>query len=289
MKPFLWRAMPVAFVLIWSTGFVVARFAMPYSPPLSFLALRYALSMLVFAVWLKLSKRAQWPQERRQWLHLAVVGVLMHAMYLGGVWAAVKLGMGAGTVALMVGLQPVLTAVWLSATGSRHRVTARQWAGLLLGLLGLCLVLWRKLGMGELNAMNMSLGLGALAAITIGTLYQKRFVKPCDPRAAVLIQIGAALVLTLPLALLESEAIVWAPELIGALAWSVLMLTLFAGSMFYLMVQRGAATQVTSLMYLVPPCAALQAWVLFGESMNALVWLGMLVTAAGVSLVISKA
>jgi drug/metabolite transporter (DMT)-like permease len=280
--------MPAAFVLIWSTGFVVARFAMPHAPPLSFLALRFALSMLAFSVWLKFSATATWPESRRQWLHLGVVGALMHAGYLGGVWAAVKGGMGAGTVALIVGLQPVLTAVWLSAAGSQHRVSARQWSGLLLGLIGLCLVLWRKLGLGELTALNLLLGFLALASITVGTLYQKRHVKACDSRVAVLIQLGAAFALTLPFALFEQEAIVWHPELIGALAWSVLMLTLLAGSMLYLMVQRGAATMVTSLMYLVPPCAALEASVLFGESMTALVWFGMLITAFGVSLVVSR-
>jgi drug/metabolite transporter (DMT)-like permease len=279
--------MPVAFVLVWSTGFVVARFGMPHAPPLTLLAIRFALSCVAFAIWVGVT-RPSWPQDRSQWFHLAMVGALTHAIYLGGVWAAVKAGMGAGTIALMAGLQPVLTAVWVSATGSEHRVSGRQWAGLLLGLIGLCLVLWRKLGMGELNLFNISLGVLALLAITTGTLYQKRFVAPCDVRTAVLIQLGAALLLTLPFALLESEPVVWHPELIGALVWSVLMLTLLGSSMLYMMVQRGAATQVTSLLYLVPPCAALQAWLLFGEAMGALVWLGMAITAIGVGLVVGR-
>lgn len=286
--PLLWRAMPAAFVLIWSTGFVVARFGMPHAPPLSFLALRFALSALTFVIWIKLSPSVGWPRDRRQWGHLAMVGALTHAIYLGGVWAAVKAGMGAGTIALMAGLQPVLTAVWLSATGTQHRVSGRQWGGLLLGLGGLVLVLWRKLGLGELNAVNLSLGACALLAITTGTLYQKRFVAPCDVRSAVLIQLLAALALTLPFALLEQEPMVWHAELLGALAWSVLMLTLAGSSMLYLLVQRGAATRVTSLLYLVPPCAALQGWLLFGESMSALVWLGMALTAVGVGLVVGR-
>jgi len=136
------RAMPWLFVLIWSTGFIVARFGMPYAPPLTFLVIRYALSVLCFGVWIVLSGAA-WPRSREQWWHLCVAGVLIHAGYLGGVWAAVKAGIGAGTIALLVGLQPVLTALWVS-TGSRaapaHRVTGRQWLGLAFGLAGLALV-----------------------------------------------------------------------------------------------------------------------------------------------------
>jgi len=142
------RAMPAVFVVIWSTGFVVARYAMPYAPPLKFLSLRYALSVAAFLAW-ALATRAAWPTSRRQVLHLAVTGVLMHGGYLGGVWAAVKFGMGAGLSALLLGLQPVLTAMWVSARGGEVR--ARQWAGLALGLGGLVLVVWQKLGLGEVG------------------------------------------------------------------------------------------------------------------------------------------
>ncbi|RZI93170.1 MAG: EamA/RhaT family transporter, partial [Rubrivivax sp.] len=183
-------AMPAVFVLIWSTGFVVARYAMPHSPPFKFLAVRYLLSVLCFAIW-AWSARAAWPAGRRQWAHLAVTGVLMHAGYLGGVWAAVKLGMGAGLVALLVGLQPVLTAIWVSQRGDA--VTRRQWAGLALGFGGLALVVWQKLGMGEVHGLNLALALMALLSITAGTLYQKRFVAPCDVRTANLVQLAAAL------------------------------------------------------------------------------------------------
>lgn len=203
--------MPAVFVLIWSTGFVVARFGMPHAPPMRFLAWRFALSALAFGLWVLLS-RAAWPQGRRQWLHLAVVGVLMHAAYLGGVWSAIKLGIGAGTTALIVGLQPVLTALWVSATGQEHRIASRQWLGLGLGLAGLVLVVWHKLGHGEVTALNLGLCLMALLAITIGTLYQKRFVAPCDVRSASLVQLVAACAVVLPLALLESEPIDVAPR-----------------------------------------------------------------------------
>ena len=279
--------MPLVFVLIWSTGFVVARFGMPFAPPMRFLAWRFALSVLAFGLWVLVS-RAAWPRGRRQWLHLAVVGALIHAGYLGGVWSAVKLGIGAGTSALIVGLQPVLTALWVSATGQEHRVAPRQWLGLGLGLVGLLLVVWNKLGHGEVTAPNLAWCLMALLAITIGTLYQKRFVAPCDVRTANMVQLMAAFIVVLPLALLETEAVQPVPSLLGAMAWSVLVLTLGGSSLLYMMVQRGAATRVTSLMYLVPPCTALLAWLLFGELLTAMVLAGLALTALGVGLVVRE-
>jgi drug/metabolite transporter (DMT)-like permease len=245
------------------------------------------LSVLCFLPWIWLS-RSRWPSGRRQWGHLAVTGILMHACYLGGVWAAVKAGMGSGVSALIVGLQPVLTAIWLSARGTS--VSRRQWAGLGLGLAGLFMVVSRKLGIGsagdQITLVNLSLAVGALLAITVGTLYQKRFVGPCDVRTANAIQLATALVVTLPLALLESEVMRWEPQAIGAMAWSVLVLTLGGSSLLYLLIQKGAATTVTSLFYLVPPTAAVMAWVLFSEPITATTILGMAVTALGVSMVI---
>jgi drug/metabolite transporter (DMT)-like permease len=280
------RAMPWVFVLIWSTGFVVARFGMPHSPPLTFLSMRYGLSLLCFLGWVWWAE-VPWPRERAQWGHLAVVGMLLHAGYLGGVWAAVKAGIGAGTVALLVGLQPVLTALWMSwssrGNGDSHgRVLPQQW----LGLGGLTLVVWHKLGGGEVTHWNLALAIFALFSITIGTLYQKRFVAPCDVRSASAIQLLAALAVSAPLAVFETESVVWHPQMIGAMAWSVLALTLGGSSLLYLLIQRGAATSVTSLMYLVPPCTAALAWLLFGEAFTWSMALGMVLTASGVALVV---
>jgi drug/metabolite transporter (DMT)-like permease len=277
------RAMPAIFVVIWSTGFIVARYGMPHSPPMKFLAMRYLLSVACFALW-ALAARVAMPIDRTQLKHLAVTGILMHAGYLGGVWAAVKAGMGAGLAALLVGLQPVLTALWISAGGSA--VGRRQWAGLGLGLAGLVLVVWQKLGLGEVHGLNLAFAFGALLSITAGTLYQKRFLAPCDVRAASLVQLVAAFAVTLPLALLESEPMRWNAEMAGAMAWSVLALTLGGSSLLYLLIQRGAATAVTSLLYLVPPTTALMAWVLFGEPITVLTLAGMALTALGVSLVV---
>lgn len=281
------RAMPLVFVLIWSTGFIVARYGMPHAPPMKFLALRYALSILCFLPWIALA-RVAWPKTRAQWLHLSVTGMLMHAGYLGGVWAAVKAGMGSGLAALIVGLQPVLTALWLSATGGQ--VTRRQWAGLVLGFAGLVLVVSRKFGQGaEADWLNLSFAICALLSITIGTLYQKRFVTPCDVRSANAVQLVAALLVTLPLTLFEAEPMQWNAELAGAMAWSVLALTLGGSSLLYLLIQRGAATAVTSLLYLVPPTTALMAWALFAEPITVMTLVGTALTAAGVSLVVRAA
>ncbi len=281
------RVMPLVFVLIWSTGFIVAKYGLPYAPPLTFLALRYFFSILCFLGWIRLA-RAPWPVERRQWAHLAVTGVLMHAGYLGGVWMAVKNGMGSGLAALIVGLQPVLTAVWVSRSGGQG-VTRLQWLGLLLGLGGLLMVVWRKLMAGtEVSALTLTATLLALLSITAGTLYQKRFLQPTDVRTANLIQLAAALAVTLPLSWLEHEAVTWNGPFVGAMAWAVLVLTLGGSSLLYLLIQRGAATAVTSLLYLVPPTTAIMAWILFGEFITVTTVAGTLLTALGVALVVRQ-
>ena len=287
--------MPAVFVLIWSTGFIVAKFGLPYAPPFTFLAIRFFCSLLCFLVWIKLAG-AQWPQGRAQWLHLCVVGLMTHAGYLGGVWLAVKSGMGSGLAALVVGLQPVLTALWVASHFGGHgaqdsqRVLPRQWLGLALGLGGLVLVVWHKLGIGaEATALTVGATVFALLCITAGTLYQKQFVVKTDVRSANAVQIAAALLVMLPFAFFESEAIVWNAPFVGALAWSVVVLTLGGSSLLYLLIQRRAATSVTSLMYLVPPTTALMAWVLFDEAITTATVAGTALTAIGVSLVVRSA
>ena len=279
-------ATPAVFVLIWSTGFIVARYAMPHAPPMKFLMGRYVLSVLAFVVWIVLA-RVSWPRNRAQWGHLAVTGVLMHGGYLGGVWMAVRHGMGSGLTALIVGLQPVLTAIWVSSRG--HAVTRRQWLGLWLGFAGLVLVVLRKITEShEVTPFTLTMGVLALLSITTGTLYQKHHVEPCDVRSANCVQLMAAGLVTLPLALIEPDPVIWHTDLIGAMAWSVLGLTLGGSSLLYMLIQRGAAASVTSLMYLVPPTTALMAWVLFAEPLTPLTLAGIALTAVGVSLVVRK-
>jgi drug/metabolite transporter (DMT)-like permease len=290
------RAMPAVFVLIWSTGFIVAKFGLPFAPPLTFLAIRYFCSIVCFLIWIWLSK-AVWPQDKKQLLHLGITGVFVHAGYLGGVWVAVKGGMGSGLAALIVGFQPILTALWLTwmnasttTTNKQPAVTNRQWLGLLLGLAGLLLVVARKFGTtNEVTTLTFIAAIFALLCITAGTLYQKSYVLATDVRTANVIQLGAAFVVTLPLAILESETIVWNASFIGAMAWAVLALTLGGSSLMFMLIQRGAATTVTSLMYLVPPTTALMAWLLFNESITLVTVLGIVLTAIGVSLVVRTA
>lgn len=285
------RAMPAVFVLIWSTGFIVARYSMPHAPPFTFLLWRYCFSVLCFLPWIWLA-RVSWPRDRRQMLHLAVTGVLMHAGYLGGVWAAVKAGMGSGLSSLIVGIQPILTAIWLStlSRSGEAAVTRRQWLGLLLGFGGLLMVVSRKFVQGtpmdHVTFENMAWAVMALLAITTGTLYQKRFVQPCDVRTANTVQLLAAALVTIPLAALEPEGMQWNGQLMGAMAWSVLGLTLGGSSLLYLLIQRGAAASVASLMYLVPPTTAAIAWLLFDEQITPLTLLGTAITAVGVGLVV---
>jgi len=284
--------MPAVFVLIWSTGFIVAKFGLPYTAPLRFLATRYLLSLVCFLVWIVLAK-VSWPRSPVQWFHLAVTGLLIHAGYLGGVWCAIKAGMGSGLSALIVGLQPVLTAIWVSQTNRLRTegssVSARQWLGLTLGLAGLIMVVARKFGSGmEANPVTLGLAVFALLCITTGTLYQKRFVEGADVRSANAIQLGAALLVTLPLSLFENETTQWTAGYAGALAWSVLGLTLGGSSLLYLLIQRGAATAVTSLLYLVPPTTAAMAWLMFDEPITMITLMGTALTALGVNLVVRQ-
>lgn len=277
------RVMPWVFVLIWSTGFIVAKLGMPYAPPMRFLCMRFLISIICFLIWIQLM-RVTWPKNLAQTLHIAITGVLMHMGYLGGVWAAVKAGMGSGLAALIVGLQPILTALWQSRHGESLR--PRQWLGFSLGLAGLALVVAHKFGQGQVNAGNVLLTVLALLSITTGTLYQKRYVQPCDVRTANAVQLMAACVVAAPLAWLEVEPMVWHTDLVVAMAWSVLVVTLGGSSLLYLLIQRGAATAVTSLLYLVPPTTAFMAWVLFDEPISALTLLGTVLTAWGVSWVV---
>ncbi len=282
-------AMPFVFVIIWSTGFVSAKLGMPHAEPFSFLCARYAASIACFSIWIiwaRLAKPAHsvWPKGKAQWAHLAIVGILIHAGYLGGVWSAVKLGMSAGLSALIVSLQPIVTALWLSSRGSS--VSRQQWLGLLLGLVGLAFVLSEKLGTLEVTLIPMLWIALALASITVGTLYQKKWVQPCHVSTAVFVQLLAALAVSVPMAALEGFAITWQRDTLIALAWSVLGLTMGASSLMYLMIQRGAVTRVTSLLYLVPPTTAVIAWLMFGELITPLMLLGMLIAAYAVYLVL---
>ena len=275
------RATPFLFVVIWASGFVVAKYAAPYAEPLSFLLVRYA-GVVALMLALALVARAPWP-GRRAALHLSVAGIGIQAGYLGGVWVAVALGMPAGVAALIVNLQPVLTAAFAGLVG--ERLGARQVFGLVLGFLGVALVVSNRLTVEGLSWLTLGLTTMALLAITAGTLYQKRFCPEFDLRTGQVVQFVAAFAVTLPFALaFESFRFDWTPQLAGALAWSVLVLTGGGISLLFLMLRRGAAAQVTSYFYLVPGITALLALVMFGETLGPLAVAGMVVAVLGVAL-----
>jgi len=275
------RATPWAFVVIWASGFVVAKYAAPHAEPLSFLLVRYAGVVAVMGV-LALVSRARWPRGR-QVLHLAVAGVGIQAGYLGGVWVAVSKGMPAALAALVVNLQPVLTAVLAALAG--ERLGRRQAFGLVLGFCGVALVVGGRLSSRGVSAGTLGLTVLALLTITVGTLYQKRFCPRFDLRTGQVVQFAASIAVTLPFALaFESFRLDWTAEMVGALAWSVLVLTGGGISLLFLMLRRGAAAQVTAYFYLVPGITALMALALFGDAPGAVTIAGMLVAVLGVAL-----
>ena len=279
------KLIPVAFVLIWSSGFIIARYGMPHAEPMTFSFLRF-LGVLLVMVPAVLLIRPNWP-NRRQVVHIAVAGVLLQAGYLGGVWAAVRHGMSAGLVALIMGLQPILTA-WAAAYLA-ERVSVRQWSGLALGLSGVGLVVSTKLSIAGLSPLSLGLAALALASITTGTLYQKRFCPDFDLRAGSVIQFSVSAVACLPfMALFETRQVDWHPELIGALLWGIFALSIGAISLLFIMIRDGRATQVTSLLYLTPPTTAVMAWILFDEPITLITVLGTLLTVFGVWWVVAQ-
>ncbi|MDT3670474.1 MAG: DMT family transporter [Aromatoleum sp.] len=281
----LTAAAPLLFVLLWSTGFIGAKFGLPYAEPLTFLSTRYVLVITLMSL-LALATRARWPTDWRQFMHIGVTGLLVHATYLGGVFVAIHRGLPAGVTALVVGMQPLLTALgagWLLG----ERVAARQWAGLALGFAGVTLVVSNKLTVGSGSAGELGWmlapALAALAGITVGTLYQKRFCPSFDLRTGSVVQFVPSLLLTAFVASRsETMQIDWTEDFVFALLWLVLVLSLGAISLLNLLIRSGSAVNVASLFYLTPPTTALMAWLLFGETLTGLALVGMIVAVAGV-------
>jgi len=270
------------FVVLWSTGFIGARLGLPHIQPLTFLLIRY-LAVLACMLVIALVSRAPWPATARQWLHIGVAGLLVHGIYLGGVFMAIGLGLPAGVASLVVGVQPLLTALgagyFLGA-----RVLPRQWLGLALGLVGVALVLSNKLGQ-EFGAQALLPAVVALLGITAGTLYQKKFCPVFDWRTGSVAQFLPTTLLTGVAALwLEDFRIDWTGELLFALGWLVLVLSIGAVSLLNWLIRHSNAVNVASLFYLVPPCTALFAWALFGNTLSGLALGGMALTVWGVYL-----
>ncbi len=276
------NAFPLVFVLLWSTGFIGARLGLPHTEPLTFLLIRYIAVLACMALVATLT-RAPWPPTASAWFHIGVAGLLLHGVYLGGVFIAISQGLPAGVTSLVVGVQPLLTAVgagWLL----KETVLKRQWLGLLLGLLGVGLVVFGKIGTG-FGMEALWPAIAALIGITAGTLYQKRFCPPFDWRTGAIAQFLPTALATLVGAwLTETFRVEWTGEFVFALGWLVLVLSIGAISLLNWLIRHSDAVNVASLFYLVPPCTALVAWLLFGEAFTGLALVGMAMAVWGVYL-----
>jgi len=276
-------AAPLLFVLMWSTGFIGARYGLPYIEPMTFLAVRMMFVVLVLAV-IALVARARWPRGAEIG-HSVVAGSLVHGVYLGGVFTAISQGVPAGISALIPGLQPILTST-IANRFMGEKVTRLQWVGLVLGLIGVALVLHDRGVTGSGSWLGWGASLMSLLGITFGTLYQKRYCGGIDWRAGNLVQyVAAGAWFWFAAAAFETREIHWNGELIFAMAWLVLVLSIGAVTLMYWLIRRSAATGFASLFYLVPAVTALFAYLLFGEKLDTLSVAGMVICAAGVFLV----
>jgi len=274
---------PGVFVVLWASGFIGAKFGLSYAEPLTFLALRMIALVVLLSV-IILITRPQWP-DGAGLLHSALTGLMVHGLYLGGVFVAIENGLSAGLVALVVSLQPVLTSTianrWLG-----ERVAPRQWLGLGLGLLGVYLIVHENMTAGATTLLAWAAAAAALIGITLGTLYQKRFGGGIDWRPGLCVQYAAAGILFASGAMaFETRIVHWTPEFLFALGWLVFVLSFGAIWLLYFLIRRAAATRVVSLFYLTPPLTALMAWLLFGERLAPLALLGMAICVTGVFLV----
>jgi drug/metabolite transporter (DMT)-like permease len=278
------RWAPALFVFLWSTGFIGSRLGAPFAEPLTFLSWRYLVAVTLMLAAAMLT-RAAWPSSPIAAGHAAVAGLLVHGAYLSGVFCAVARGMPLATVSLVVGMQPILTAM---AAGPLlgERLTGRQWTGIALGFGGVVLVVSGKWSGASVDPAAYAWIVFALAGITAGTLYQKRFCGAVPLLTGGVIQYSAAGIVTVALAwATETMAVQWTPRFVFALGWLVLVLSTGAIGLLYTMIRHGEASRVASLFFLTPPVTAVMAFVLFGENLPAIALGGLLLSAAGVALV----
>ena len=273
---------PPLFVLLWSTGFIGARYAMPYAEPFTFLSLRFALAFAILSGLAALAG-VTWPKGR-QALHSIIAGSLIHGAYLGGVFFAIRHGLNAGIAALIVGLQPILTT-FIAALLLGERVSPRHGVGLCLGLAGIALVVAPKFETGgDLALLTLAPVVGAAVAISLGTVWQKRFVERSDLRASTALQYVGALIPTLILAFaFETRRIDWTGELVFALLWLTFVLSIGAIFLMLVLIREGAVSKVASLMYLTPGVTALMAFILFDETLNFFQVVGLVLAGIGVA------
>jgi len=275
------------FVVIWGAGFLATKVGLQYAPPFTFLTLRFAFGLLLVApiAWMI---QPRWPTSAMEWLHVAIAGLLMHAVNLGGSHYAQYLGMSAGVTALILALQPLVTAA-AARPLTGERLVPLQWFGVLLGLAGVSLVVWHKIDLDAMTTLSLAAVLIALVAVTVGTLYQRILCPAVDLRAATVVQFAATLSVVAPLAfLVEGFEVRWSWQLFAAIGFLVTLASIFAVNALHTLMRRGEATRVTSLLYLTPIIAVVLEWLMFGIYPTWLTTLGVVVTCAGVALVALK-
>jgi drug/metabolite transporter (DMT)-like permease len=278
---------PALFVVLWSSAFIGAKFGLPYTEPLTFMSLRFVSVTGIF-LFLSVLFNAPWPKSLREVAHIAFVGLLIQALYLSSTFIALDRGASVGVVALILGLQPVLTVLIVSALPG-GRVSLKQCLGIILGFGGLILVLWQKLDVGEGDTTALIVVTLGVCFITIGTLYQRRFCSSMDMLSGNVIQAAVAASVTgFGAWVFEDMQIDWDLRFIGALAWMVVVVSLGAHTLLLLMLRQSHATKVASLFYLTPPTAAVMAYYLFDERLTILALAGMAVTVFGVALVVRE-
>lgn len=283
-QPVLVFVMPAVFVFLWSTGFIGAKMGLPYAEPMTFLALRFIICVILMLPIVFLT-RTTWPERWQDWGHIGLAGLMMHGGYLGFVFWAISLGVPAGTSALVVGIQPLIVSS-LAGLFLSEKVGRLQWGGLLLGLAGVFLVVADKLSLGEGTVTGIVMCFAALFSISFATLYQKKFCSSMSLKSGNLIQFIVAAAYFSGMALVfEERVITWSGELLFALGWLVFVLSLGAVSLLYILLRRGAASNVSSLFYLVPPSTAIVAFLLFDEILSTTSFFGMALAIVGVALV----
>jgi len=277
------RVAPAIFVLLWATGFLIAKLGVPYAQPMTILAMRFVLAAVMMAS-VAIVTGAPWPRSWRRIGHIAMIGILLHAIYLGGCYAAIYGGMPAGMMALIAGFQPIVTATMAGPVlGERTRTV--QWAGIAVGFIGLMMVLWDRIVVDFSHPAALLFAIMSLLGITSATIYQKRFCPSFDLRSGTAIQYLAASLIMVPATLILGVGKVdWAPTFIFALAWLVIVLSGVSIALLTWMISRGAASKVASLFYLTPPIAAIGSYFWFGETLSALALGGMAVIVFGLYL-----
>ena len=275
--------LPALFVLLWCTGYLVVRIAMPDAGPVRFLSWRFGLAAVLLAI-AAVALRAPWARRRIDYAHMAVVGLLLHGVGLGGVWVALDLGVETGVAALVMGTQPLITAA-LAVGFIGERIDRRAGAGLALGFVGVTLVIHHKLtGVGE--PAGLAAVVVAVVSMTIGMLYQKRRCAHIDMITSTTVQLAVAGAAAYTAARwIDDRPVEWTLRIFATLGWSVLVLSIGATLVLYMLLRRGDASRVASLLYLVPPLTAVMAWIGFGETLAPFTIAGMLLTATGVALV----